>query len=79
VVVERICTGNNLTQKDIASEIGVAPETITRWKADFSPPFGELVRTLAVLRRYEPDLGVEDLGVVDAPALSPDPATPSTE
>ncbi len=61
VVLERVCAANDLTQKDLASEIGVAPETVTRWKGEFSPPSDELFRALAVLRRYEPGLAAEDL------------------
>jgi transcriptional regulator with XRE-family HTH domain len=61
VVLERICSANDLTQKDIATEMGVAPETVTRWKTEFSPPSDELFRALAVLRRYVPGLSADDL------------------
>jgi transcriptional regulator with XRE-family HTH domain len=59
--VERICSANQLKQKDIAAAIGVAEETVTRWKSTFSPPADELFRALAVLRRYEPSLTAEQL------------------
>ena len=69
VVLERVCAANQLTQKDVAAGIGVAPETVTRWKSEFSPPADELFRALAFLRRYEPDLSADDL-VVPAPDCS---------
>ncbi len=71
-VVERICSAKGLTQKDIAEGIGVAAETITRWKTSFSPPAPELLRTLAYLRRFEPTLTAEDL--LDIPAEAPSPS-----
>jgi transcriptional regulator with XRE-family HTH domain len=59
--LERICSANGLTQKDIAAQIGVAPETVTRWKSDFSPPSDDLFRALDALRKYEPGLTADEL------------------
>jgi len=70
VVVERVCDANDLTQKDIAAGIGVTPETVTRWKWQFSPPADELFRALAYLRQFEPGLQAEDL-------LPPQPPAPA--
>jgi transcriptional regulator with XRE-family HTH domain len=71
--VERICSSNGLTQKDIAAGIGVAPETVTRWKWSFSPPSDDLFRALAYLRRFEPGLAAEDLV---GPSEVPSPSSP---
>jgi transcriptional regulator with XRE-family HTH domain len=59
--VERICSANHKSQSEIAAEIGVAPETVTRWKGEFSPPSGLLRKALDVLRQYEPALTAEAL------------------
>ncbi len=74
VVLERVCAANDLTQKDVAGEIGVAAETVTRWKTEFSPPADELFRALAFLRRYEPGLAADDLVAPAAPPTPPEAA-----
>ena len=61
IAVERICSANGLTQKEIADGIGVAPETVTRWKTVFTPPSAELFRALEYLRRFEPGLTADSL------------------
>lgn len=60
-MLERICSANGLTQKDMAGLIGVAPETVTRWKSEFSPPTEDLFRALAALRQFEPGLTADEL------------------
>ncbi len=74
MVLERVCAANQLTQKDVAAGIGVAPETVTRWKSEFSSPADELFRALAFLRRYEPDLAADDLVAPAGPATLPEAA-----
>ncbi len=59
--LERICSATGKSQKELASEMEVAPETASRWKTDFHPPSADLFRVLTVLRRYEPGLTAEDL------------------
>ncbi len=60
-LVERICSEHDLTQREVAEGIGVTPETITRWKASFSPPSSELIRAWTFLRRFDGALEISDL------------------
>ncbi len=68
VLVERICSEHDLTQREVAEGIGVTPETITRWKASFSPPSPELVRAWSFLRRFDEALQISDL--LDVPEVA---------
>lgn len=57
-IIER----NGLKQIEIAASIGVAKETLNRWVRGHKRPTGDnLVRLLAHLRRFEPELQAEDL------------------
>ncbi len=67
---------NPLTQKEIAAALGVAPETVTRWKrGDIAPGGQNLLRLLAFLRQHEPELQPEDLFAPEA-LVAPEPDQP---
>lgn len=49
-------------RKDLAEELGVAAETVSRWCTGDKTPGGRtLLRIVAILRRFEPSLRPEDL------------------
>jgi len=53
---------NSLNQRELARALGVAPETITRWKSGERVPSGSnLMRLVAYLRQHEPTLQAEEL------------------
>jgi transcriptional regulator with XRE-family HTH domain len=61
-IVDRIAARKGITQRDIAATVGVAPETLSRWKRHRVMPSGDsLLKLLAGLQVYEPRLRLADL------------------
>ena len=61
---------NKVMQKDLATELGVAPETVSRWCTGEITPGGRTVlRIVGFLRRLEPRLRAEDLFAEDGHAI----------